>query len=142
MVSRPNERSEWPPVQPSCLHSCALAPAPLTANVDMANTLRHQMNETPPTEIPVTLLAQTLLDLKAARGNWETTRQAAILYFKAGIAAGFQVGPLLQWLCFWPSQRESVFGQAGYSPAEGLKFLDILKNISSEDIGLNDTTTC
>ena len=97
------------------------------------------MNENPgPTEMPVTLLAQALLDLKEARGNSATTRQAVIHYFKAGITSGMQVGPLLNWLFFWPSQSESVFGQAGYSQKESLEFIEMVKRMTLRELGLSD----
>lgn len=93
-------------------------------------------------EIPVDLLAQTLLELRKARGNLQTTREAVIRYFRGGIASGFQVGPLLGWLFSWPSQRESVFSQVGYSSKESREFLEILKEKRPvQELGLNDTTT-
>jgi len=94
-------------------------------------------DSTPPAEIPVSLLSQTLIELRQARGNAEATREAAIRYFKSGIGAGFQVGPLLQWLMFWPNNTESVFWQVRYQAGEGKQFIDMLKKISLQDLGLN-----
>ena len=89
--------------------------------------------------MPVELLAQALLDLRTARGNPEATRQAVIRYFKAGIAAGFQVGPLLQWPFFWPREGESVFGQAGFTIKQSIAFIDILKKMHAQEIGIDVT---
>jgi hypothetical protein len=89
--------------------------------------------------IPVALLSQALLELREARGNFQATREAVIRYFKNGIASGFQVGPLLQWLVFWPNNRESVFSQVGYSSKERREFLEILKEKRPvRELGLND----
>jgi hypothetical protein len=93
------------------------------------------------TGIPVALLAQALLELRKARGNAEETRLAAIRYFRNGIAGGFQVGPLLNWLMSWPEVRWSVFSQAGYSAKEGKEFVEMLKKLPAQELGLNDTTT-
>ena len=99
------------------------------------------MNEnTTPSEMPVTLLAQALLDLREARGNSEATRQAVIRYFKAGITTGMQIGPMVEWLFFWPNQRESVFGQAGYSHKASIEFIGMVKRMQIQEIGLDDTT--
>lgn len=86
----------------------------------------------PTAKIPVELLSQALLDLRAAHGNRKAEKEAAIRYFKSGIADGYQLGPLLQWLCFWPNNRESVFWQARLDS----KFIDILKKISIRELGL------
>jgi hypothetical protein len=92
---------------------------------------------TSPAEVPVELLSQALLEFRAARGNRQAEKAAAIRYFKNGIANGYQVGPLLEWLCFWPNNRESVFWQARLDS----KFVEMLKNLSLRDLGLasNDT---
>jgi hypothetical protein len=85
-----------------------------------------------PEGIPVALLSQALIDLKAARGNPKAEREAAIRYFKSGIANGYQVGPLLKWLCLWPNNRESIISQARL----GGSFVDMLKKLSLQDLGL------
>jgi hypothetical protein len=87
----------------------------------------------PPTEIPVALLSQALIDLRAARGNPKAAREAAIRYFKNGFASGFQIGPLLEWLFFWPSNRESVASQARLDT----RFVEMLKKLSLRDLGLD-----
>jgi hypothetical protein len=92
------------------------------------------------TEIPVALLAEALRELRKARGNAEATRQAAIHYFRSGLASGFQAGPLLSWLFSWPNRRESVFSQAGYSGKEGSEFVEMLKKLPVQELGSNDTT--
>jgi hypothetical protein len=84
------------------------------------------------TEVPVALLSQALLELRAARGNRQAEKEAAIRYFKSGLANGYQVGPLLEWLCFWPNNRESVFWQARLDS----KFVEMLKKLSLRDLGL------
>ena len=89
-------------------------------------------DNTSQTEAPVALLSQALLELRAARGNRQAEKEAAIHYFKCGLANGFQVGALLEWLCFWPNNRDSVFWQARLDS----KFLDMLKKLSSRDFGL------
>src|SRR5262249_13245052 len=94
-------------------------------------------DSTPSAEIPVSLLSQTLLELRLARGNAVATREAAIRYFKSGIAGGFQVGPLLNWLLLWPSTTESVFWQVRYPGNEGRQFIDMLKKMSLQDLGLD-----
>jgi hypothetical protein len=83
-------------------------------------------------EVPVALLSQVLLELRAARGNRQAEKAAAIRYFKSGLANGYQVGPLLQWLCFWPNNRESVLWQARLDS----KFVEMLKKLSLRDLGL------
>ena len=93
----------------------------------------------PQAEVPVTLLSQALLDLREARGNLQATREAVLRYFKSGIAGGFQVGPLMQWLFFWPDQQQSVFSQIGYSTKETFEFMEILKEKhSARELGLRD----
>ena len=93
-------------------------------------------------EIPVDLLAQTLLELRKARDNLQATREVVIGYFRDGVASGFQVGPLVSWLFSWPSERESVFSQVGYSGKESREFLEILKEKHPvQDLGLNGATT-
>ena len=84
------------------------------------------------TEVPVALLSQALVELRAARENRQAQREAAIRYFKSGLAKGYQVGPLLEWLCFWPNNRESVFWQARLDS----KFVEMLKKLSVRDLGL------
>ncbi len=92
------------------------------------------------TEVPVGLLSQVLLQLREARGSSRATREAVLHYFKSGIASGFQVGPLMQWLFFWPNKQESVFSQMRYSSKEGLEFFEILKEKHSlQELGLDDT---
>ena len=93
------------------------------------------------TGIPIALLAQALLELRKARGNSQATRQAAIRYFRSGIASGFQVGPLLDWLLSWPDGRWSVFSQAGYSGKECREFVEMLKKLPVQELGLDDTGT-
>jgi len=83
-------------------------------------------------EVPVALLSQALVELRTARGNREAEREAAIRYFKSGIAEGYQIGPLLDWLCFWPNNRESVFWQARLDS----KFVEMLKKLSLRDLGM------
>ncbi len=83
-------------------------------------------------EVPVALLSQALLDLRAASGNRKAEREAALRYFKSGIASGYQVGPLLEWLFSWPNNRESVFWQARLDT----QFVDMLKKLSLRDLGL------
>ena len=85
-----------------------------------------------PTGIPVALLSQALLELQAARGNPQAEREAAIRYFKSGIGSGYRVGPLLEWLFFWPNNRESVFWQAQLDS----NFVAMLKKMSLRDLGL------
>jgi hypothetical protein len=89
-------------------------------------------DNTSKTEVPVALLSQALLELRAARGNRPAEKEAAIRYFKSGLATGYQVGPLLEWLCFWPNDRESVFWQARLDS----KFVDMLKKLSLRELGL------
>ena len=89
-------------------------------------------DNTSQTKVPVALLSQALVELRAARGNRQEEREAAIRYFKSGLANGYQVGPLLEWLCFWPNNRESVFWQARLDS----KFVDMLKKLSTRDLGL------
>jgi hypothetical protein len=91
----------------------------------------------PSAKIPVSLLSQTLIELRQARGNAEATREAAIRYFKGGLAGGYQVGPLLNWLLLWPSTTESVFWQVRYPGDEGKQFIDMLKKMSLQDLGLD-----
>ena len=95
------------------------------------------MSESASSEMPVELLAQALFDLRTTRGNTEATRQAVIRYFKAGIAAGYQVEPLLRWLFYWPTETESVFGQAGYTMKESTSFIDMLKKMHAQEIGMD-----
>lgn len=91
------------------------------------------MNEgRPPPPIPVELLSEALVDFRAARGNRSAEKEAAIRYFKSGIAQGYQVGPLLKWLCFWPNDRESVFWQARLDAT----FIEMLKKLSLLELGL------
>lgn len=82
--------------------------------------------------VPVALLSQALLEFRAASGNRQREKEAAIRYFKSGIANGYQVGPLLEWLCFWPNSRESVFWQARLDS----RFVEMLKKLSLRDLGL------
>lgn len=90
-------------------------------------------------EIPVTLLSQALLDLRQARGSQRATREAVIRYFKAGIADGYTVGSLMQWLFFWPEKEQSVFSQVGYSAREIEEFMGILKEKhSARELGLRE----
>jgi hypothetical protein len=91
--------------------------------------------------VPIELLSECWLELAEAQGNPEATREAAIHYFKSGIAHGFQVGPLLKWLISWPSARESAFSQVGYSAKEATEFIEILRKLPVEELGLNDNTT-
>ena len=83
-------------------------------------------------EVPVGLLSQALVELRTARGNRKAEREAAVRYFKSGIADGHQIGPLLEWLCFWPNNRESVFWQARLDS----KFVEMLKRLSLQDLGM------
>jgi hypothetical protein len=90
-------------------------------------------------EVPGSLLSQALLELRDARGDLQATREAVIRYFKAGIASGFQVGSLMQWLFFWPDKAQSVFSQVGYSAKETSEFMDILREKhSAQELGLRD----
>ena len=90
-------------------------------------------------EIPVPLLSQALLELRQARGSQRATREAVIRYFKSGIAGGFTVGLLVQWLFFWPDKKQSVFSQVGYSATEIREFMEILKEKhSAQELGLRD----
>src|SRR2546430_2906514 len=66
-------------------------------------------------EIPVDLLAQTLLELRKARGNLQATREVVIGYFRGGGGSGVPVRPLLRLLLSLPRGREGVFSQGGYS---------------------------
>ena len=91
------------------------------------------------TVIPVALLSETLLELRKARGNAEATRQAAIHYFRSGVASGFEVGPLLNWLFFWPNRGQSVFSQVGYSGKESSEFVETLKKLPVQELGSDDT---
>jgi hypothetical protein len=91
------------------------------------------------TEIPVALLAEALRELRKARGDAEATRQAAIHYFRSGVASGFQVGALLSWLFSWPNRRESVFSQVGYEGKQGREFVETLKKLPVQELGLKDT---
>src|SRR5437588_1948282 len=84
-----------------------------------------------PTEVPVGLLKQALLELREARGNSQATREALIRYFRNGVARNFQIGPLLEWLISWPNKRESVFSQAG----AGRDFVEILKKLPVQELG-------
>ena len=93
------------------------------------------------TEVPIELLAECWLELAEARGNAQAAREAAIHYFRNGIAGGFQVGPLLKWLISWPSERESAFSQVGYSAKEASEFIETIRKLPVEQLGLNDTTT-
>ena len=83
-------------------------------------------------EVPVALLSQVLVELRTARGNRNAEREAAIRYFKSGIADGHRIGPLLEWLCSWPNNRESVFWQARLDS----KFVEMLKKLSLRDLGV------
>jgi hypothetical protein len=93
------------------------------------------------TEVPIEVLSECWLGLVEARGNEPATREAAIQYFRDGIARGFQVGPLLKWLISWPSERESAFSQVGYSAKEAAEFVETLRTLPVEELGLKDTTT-
>ncbi len=93
------------------------------------------------TEVPIELLSECWLALAEARGNAQATREAAIQYFRKGIARGSQVGPLLKWLISWPSERESAFSQVGYSAKEAAEFIETLRKLPVEELGLNDTKT-
>lgn len=96
-----------------------------------------KMSENPsPTPVPAALLSQALIELRATRGNPKAAREAAIRYFKSGIESGFQIGPLLQWLLFWPSNTESVFWQVRFPGNEGRQFIDMLKKLSLCDLGM------
>jgi hypothetical protein len=95
------------------------------------------MSENPsPTPVPAALLSQALIELRAARGNPEAARAAAIRYFKSGVESGFQVGSLLQWLLLWPSNTESVFWQTRFPGNESRQFIDMLKKLSLRDLGM------
>ena len=90
-------------------------------------------------EVPVALLSQALLDLRQARGSKRATREAVFRYFKSGIAGGFTVGSLMQWLFFWPDKKQSVFSQVGYSGTESREFMEILKEKhSAQELGLRE----
>jgi hypothetical protein len=90
-------------------------------------------------EVPVALLSEALLELRAARGNFRATREAVIHYFTTGFAGGFLAGPLLQWLFFWPNEQQSVFSQVGYSAKESREFLEILREKhSAQELGLKN----
>jgi len=91
------------------------------------------------TAIPVALLAQVLIELREARGNKEATRAAAVRYFRNGLTAGYQVGPLLNWLFFWPSRTDSVFWQVRFPAPEGSEFVQMLKKLPVQELGLTDT---
>jgi len=88
---------------------------------------------TSPAEIPVALLSQALLELRAARGNPQAEREAAIRYFKSGLESGYQIGPLLEWLFFWPNNHDSVFWQARLDS----RFVGMLKKLSLHEIGFS-----
>ena len=120
-------------------HRCGLCGAELPASFQMFPP--DMAEEARAAAIPIDLLAQALLELRKARGNSEATRDAAIRYFKGGIAIGFEVGPLLESLMFWPNRRDSVFSEVGYTGNEGVEFVQILKNLSLHELGLNDPTT-
>jgi len=90
-------------------------------------------------EIPVALLSQALLDLRQARGSRRATREAVIRYFKSGIAGGYTVDSLMQWLFYWPENQPSVFSQVRYSAPEIREFMEILKEKhSAQELGLRD----
>ena len=93
----------------------------------------------PQADVPVALLSQALLDLREVRGSQRATREAVIRYFKSGITGGFTVGSLMQWLFFWPDEKQSVFSQVGYSAKEISEFMEILKEKhSAQELGLRD----
>jgi hypothetical protein len=91
-----------------------------------------------PNEIPVALLTQALLDLRQARRSRSATRQALLVYFRAGIKEQFDLDQLVNWLFFWPNNRQSAFAQAGYSDHEACELIDMLKRIPINEIGLDD----
>ncbi len=86
-----------------------------------------------PVPIPVALLSQALIELRSASGNRQAERDAAIRYIQSGIANGYQLGPLIEWLFFWPNDRESVFWQARLDA----RFVDMLKNMRLDELGLS-----
>lgn len=105
-------------------------------NVNAHNPCNPMPEATSPTEIPVALLSQALEELRAARSNPPAAREAAIRYFKSGLERGYQVEVLLQWLLFWPNDRESVFWQVRFPGNEGRQFIETLKQLSLRDLGL------
>jgi hypothetical protein len=97
------------------------------------------MNEnTSSEEVPVALLSQALVDFRAARGNRPAEREAALRYFRGGLQSGYELGAWLQWLLFWPNDRESVFWQARLD----VKFVEMLKKLSLRDLGFASHEGC
>jgi DNA-directed RNA polymerase subunit RPC12/RpoP len=93
-------------------------------------------------DVPIEFLAQTLRALRKARGNFQATREVVINYFKDGIAAGLQAGPLTHWLFSWPTRPDSAFAQVGYSSKQIQEFLEILKEKrSASESGVPESQT-
>ncbi len=89
-------------------------------------------------EIQVALLSRALFELRRAHEHPQALREAAIRYFKSGIAQGFEIGPLLEWFFLWPSGRWSVFAQTGFSGSAGHEFLEMVKKLTIQDLDSND----
>jgi hypothetical protein len=89
-------------------------------------------------EVQVALLSQALLEVRKARGHREEMREAVIRYFKNGMAQGFKVKQLLEWLFFWPSDRWSVFVQADFPGTAGHEFVEMVKGLTLLDLGVED----
>ena len=101
--------------------------------MSLPSEVNRQMPEnTSSKEVPVALLSQALVEFRAADGNLKIQREVAIRYFKSGITEGYELGPLLEWLLFWPNTRQSVFWQARLTA----RFAEILKKISLREIGV------
>jgi hypothetical protein len=77
-------------------------------------------------EIQVVLLAELLRDLRRAHGHSQAIREATIRYFKEGIAKGFDLSSLLEWLYTWPNRRWSVLSQAPDRSRQ--EFVELLQN--------------
>ena len=91
-------------------------------------------------DVQVALLGQALLELRSAKGRAPALREAVIRYFRNGLANGFKVAELLEWLFFWPTNRWSVFAQTGFPGKAGSEFVAMVKALTVADLGVNDAS--
>ena len=89
-------------------------------------------------EVPVALLARAWAEMSKVRSDARGSRRAAARYFSDGIASGLPSQLLIKWLFFWPNERESAFGQAGFSARAGRDFVKMVKELTVREALASD----
>lgn len=78
------------------------------------------------------LFSHSLSELKAARGNMTETKAAWIRYFRRGLRAELLLDELMHYL-------PELFTRTQYPAEEASRVLEMVKQMSFDDVGINRT---